>query len=59
MCTAPASVAALGGLVGAAGLPWVGLALGLLITFVVAWLLGAVTVKLQGHYLRCAPSPGG
>src|SRR2546427_6935383 len=27
------------------GLPWVGLALGLLITFVVAWLLGAVTVK--------------
>ena len=51
VCTAPASVAALGGLVGAAGLPWVGLALGLLITFVVAWLLGAVTVKLQGHYL--------
>ncbi|MDR0225052.1 MAG: branched-chain amino acid ABC transporter ATP-binding protein/permease [Burkholderiaceae bacterium] len=49
--TSPASVAALGGLVGAAGLPWVGLALGLAITFAVAWLLGAVTVKLQGHYL--------
>ncbi|WP_280188118.1 branched-chain amino acid ABC transporter ATP-binding protein/permease [Delftia sp. PS-11] len=51
VCTSPAAVAALGGLVGAAGLPWVGLALGLAITFAVAWLLGAVTVKLQGHYL--------
>ncbi|KQM71132.1 ATP-binding cassette domain-containing protein [Xylophilus sp. Leaf220] len=51
VCTAPASVAFLGGLVGMAGLPWVGLLLGLAITFAVAWTLGAVTVKLSGHYL--------
>ena len=51
VCTAPASVAFLGGLVGTAGLPWVGLLLGLAITFAVAWTLGAVTVKLSGHYL--------
>ena len=51
VCTAPASVAFLGGLVGMAALPWVGLLLGLAITFAVAWTLGAVTVKLSGHYL--------
>ncbi len=51
VCTAPASVAFLGGMVGMAGLPWVGLLLGLAITFAVAWTLGAVTVKLSGHYL--------
>lgn len=51
VCTSPMAVAALSGFVGAAGLPWVGLLLGLLLTFAVAWALGAVTVKLQGHYL--------
>ncbi|MEG0675562.1 MAG: branched-chain amino acid ABC transporter ATP-binding protein/permease [Comamonas sp.] len=49
--TSPVATQALGALVGTNGLPWVGLLLGLLITFVVAWFLGAVTVKLQGHYL--------
>ena len=51
VCTAPASVQALGGIVGMAGLPWVGLALGLLLTFALAWGLGSVTLKLSGHYL--------
>ncbi|MBB6578216.1 branched-chain amino acid transport system permease protein [Comamonas odontotermitis] len=50
-CTSPVAVQFFGGAVGAAGLPWVGLVLGFVITFVVAWVLGAVTVKLQGHYL--------
>ena len=49
--TSPLAVNALSSVVGAAGLPWVGLVLGLVITFVVAWLLGSITVKLQGHYL--------
>ena len=51
VCTAPAAVILLGGLVGPAGLPFIGLALGLAITFAVAWGLGAMTVKLSGHYL--------
>jgi len=50
-CTSPWSVATLGGLVGMAGLPWIGLLLGLLVTFAVAWMLGTITVKLSGHYL--------
>ncbi len=54
VCTAPGPVAALGGWVGPAGLPWVGLALGLALTFAIAWVLGAVTVKLSGHYLPLA-----
>ena len=51
VCTAPASVQALGGIVGMGSLPWVGLALGLALTFAVAWALGSVTLKLSGHYL--------
>ncbi|HYN64108.1 MAG TPA: branched-chain amino acid ABC transporter permease, partial [Candidatus Limnocylindrales bacterium] len=51
VCTAPAAVETIGGFVGMAGLPWVGLLLGLVLTFAVAWGLGAVTVKLSGHYL--------
>ena len=51
VCTSPLSTAALTGFVGSAGLPWLGLALGLAITFAVAWALGAMTVKLSGHYL--------
>ncbi|MFC4622117.1 ATP-binding cassette domain-containing protein [Comamonas nitrativorans] len=50
-CTSPTAVQALGGIVGMGGLPWVGLALGLGLTFAVAWGLGAVTLKLSGHYL--------
>lgn len=51
VCTSPVAVQALGGVFGLQGLPWLGLLLGFLITFVVAWVLGSVTVKLQGHYL--------
>ena len=35
----------------AALLPWVGLLLGLLVTGAIAWFLGAVTLRLSGHYL--------
>ncbi|MGN6581640.1 MAG: branched-chain amino acid ABC transporter ATP-binding protein/permease [Bordetella sp.] len=31
--------------------PWLGLAAGLLLTGVVAWLLGLITLRLSGHYL--------
>lgn len=51
VCTSPVAVQALGGIFGMQGLPWLGLLLGFLITFVIAWALGSVTVKLQGHYL--------
>jgi len=51
VCTAPAPVQWLAGAVGMAGLPWVGLALGLALTTVLAWGLGAVTLRLSGHYL--------
>ncbi len=51
VCTAPVSVQFLSGLVGMGALPWVGLLLGLVITFAVAWGLGSVTLKLSGHYL--------
>ena len=51
VCTSPMAAQALGGLVGPVGLPWVGLVLGLVITFAVAWGLGSVTLKLSGHYL--------
>ena len=51
VCTSPEATGALTGLVGAAGLPWMGLLLGLAVTFAVAWTLGAMTVKLSGHYL--------
>ena len=51
ICTSPMATAALGGVVPAGLLPWVGLALGLVLTFAVAWALGAITLKLSGHYL--------
>jgi branched-chain amino acid transport system permease protein len=51
ICTSPAVAAGLGTVVPAALLPWVGLALGLAFTFLVAWGLGAITLKLSGHYL--------
>jgi branched-chain amino acid transport system permease protein len=31
--------------------PWLGLLMGLVITFVVAYILGAITLRLSGHYL--------
>ncbi|MDM0036486.1 branched-chain amino acid ABC transporter ATP-binding protein/permease [Variovorax sp. J22P271] len=51
VCTSPTATAALAGLVPAALLPWVGLLFGLVLTFLVAWSLGAITLKLSGHYL--------
>ncbi|MCZ7559598.1 MAG: branched-chain amino acid ABC transporter ATP-binding protein/permease [Burkholderiaceae bacterium] len=33
------------------GSPWIGLALGLALTTIVAWVLGALTLGLSGHYL--------
>ncbi|MDZ5456059.1 branched-chain amino acid ABC transporter ATP-binding protein/permease [Azohydromonas lata] len=49
-CTSPDAAALLGSLPPAL-LPWAGLLLGLAITFAVAWFLGAITLKLSGHYL--------
>ncbi|MDQ0037370.1 branched-chain amino acid transport system permease protein [Variovorax boronicumulans] len=51
ICTSPTAAAWMGGAVSPALLPWAGLALGLVFTFALAWALGAVTLKLQGHYL--------
>ncbi|BEP34206.1 branched-chain amino acid ABC transporter ATP-binding protein/permease [Variovorax sp. V59] len=51
ICTSPAAAAWMGGAVSPALLPWAGLLLGLVFTFALAWALGAVTLKLQGHYL--------
>ncbi|HEY0838539.1 MAG TPA: metal-dependent hydrolase, partial [Azospirillum sp.] len=52
--TSPALAAAVGGAIGPAWGPWLGLALGLLAAAAVAWILGAVTLKLSGHYLPLA-----
>ena len=51
VCTSPDAALVLGGVFGLAALPWAGLALGLVVTFAIAWTLGAMTVKLSGHYL--------
>ena len=51
VCTSPDAALALGGVLGLAALPWAGLVLGLVVTFAIAWTLGAMTVKLSGHYL--------
>lgn len=51
ICTSPAAAAWMGGFAAPALLPWAGLLLGLVLTFALAWALGAVTLKLQGHYL--------
>ena len=50
-CTSPDAALVLGGVLGLAALPWAGLVIGLLVTFAIAWMLGAMTVKLSGHYL--------
>ncbi|HMM83845.1 branched-chain amino acid ABC transporter ATP-binding protein/permease [Azohydromonas sp.] len=39
------------GLGGSTLLPWLGLAVGLALTALVAWLLGVVTLRLSGHFL--------
>ena len=52
--TSPALAAALGGPVSPAWGPWLGLALGMVLAAAVAWILGAVTLKLSGHYLPLA-----
>ncbi|MFN6995183.1 MAG: ABC transporter permease subunit [Aquincola tertiaricarbonis] len=39
------------GLAGSPLLPWLGLLLGLAVAGAVAWVLGAVTLRLSGHYL--------
>ena len=50
ICTSPTAAQWLSFL--PAGLyPWVGLVLGLIVTALVAWGLGAVTLRLSGHYL--------
>ncbi len=51
LCTAPVATAALGAVFGPAMWPWIGLLLGLAITFLLAWGLGAITLRLSGHYL--------
>ncbi|MET3497905.1 branched-chain amino acid ABC transporter ATP-binding protein/permease [Variovorax boronicumulans] len=50
ICTSPTAAAWMSGL-NPVLLPWAGLLLGLVFTFALAWALGAVTLKLQGHYL--------
>lgn len=52
--TSPLVTGALGGAGATAALPWLGLLLGLALTAAVAWMLGAVTLKLSGHYLPLA-----
>jgi branched-chain amino acid transport system permease protein len=51
ICTSPVAAGWLGAAASPALLPWAGLLLGLVFTFALAWMLGAVTLKLQGHYL--------
>ena len=52
VCTSPLAAQVLpAALAGSAWLPWVGLALGLATTFALAWMLGAITLRLSGHYL--------
>ncbi|WP_326544141.1 branched-chain amino acid ABC transporter ATP-binding protein/permease [Pseudorhodoferax sp.] len=51
LCTSPEAASWLGGIAGTALAPWAGLLLGLVLTFGLAWALGAVTLKLSGHYL--------
>ena len=50
ICTSPEAASLLGALPKGA-YPWVGLLLGLVVTALVAWVLGAVTLRLSGHYL--------
>jgi branched-chain amino acid transport system ATP-binding protein/branched-chain amino acid transport system permease protein len=49
--TSPLVAGALGGWVAPIWMPWLGLLLGLVLAAGVAWFLGAITLKLSGHYL--------
>ena len=40
-----------GWLAWASGAPWAGLVLGVILTLLVAWILGVLTLRLSGHYL--------
>jgi branched-chain amino acid transport system permease protein len=51
VCTAPQAAAAMGLAPASAWLPWLGLALGLALSALLAWLLGSVTTALASHYL--------
>ncbi len=52
VCASPAAAQVLpAALAGSAWLPWIGLVLGLATTFALAWMLGAITLRLSGHYL--------
>ena len=50
ICTSPTATHALSALP-AGALPWLGLLLGLAVTALIAWFLGAVTLPLAGHFL--------
>lgn len=50
-CTDPAGALLVGLPPGSAGLPWIGLLVGLAFSAAVAWFLGSVTLRLSGHYL--------
>ncbi|WP_051237671.1 ABC transporter permease subunit [Ottowia thiooxydans] len=50
ICTSPMAREALAALPPGL-LPWLGLLLGLAVTALIAWALGAVTLRLSGHYL--------
>ena len=49
--TSPLVAATLGALIAPVWLPWMGLVLGLVLAAAIAWFLGAITLKLSGHYL--------
>jgi branched-chain amino acid transport system permease protein len=51
LCTSPLVAQALGGRGDPALMPWAGLLLGLAVAAAIAWGLGAITLKLSGHYL--------
>jgi branched-chain amino acid transport system permease protein len=51
VCTSPGAAQYLPAALSGAWLPWIGLVLGLAATFALAWMLGAITLRLSGHYL--------
>ncbi len=51
LCTSPHIAAAWPPVLPPTLLPWLGLLLGLAVTLSVAWVLGAATLRLSGHYL--------
>jgi branched-chain amino acid transport system permease protein len=49
--TSPLVAGTLGAWIAPVWMPWIGLVLGLALAAAVAWFLGAITLKLSGHYL--------